>query len=165
VTTPGEGVFAYDAGTVVNLVATAEAGYQFVKWSGDVDAPNSAVAHATVNTDKSVYANFIQTKSIYVADIAMSVVSSWGGKNAKAVVTVRDYQGKPVSGAKVKATWSGLVSANVSGTTRTDGTIIFNSKKTLKKGTITFTVTGVSKTGYIYNPSQNVETKDFVLIQ
>jgi len=37
VTTPGEGTFTYDAATVVNLVATPDAGYQFGNWIGDVD--------------------------------------------------------------------------------------------------------------------------------
>jgi len=36
VTTPGEGTFAYDAGTVVSLVAVPASGYQFVNWTGDV---------------------------------------------------------------------------------------------------------------------------------
>jgi len=37
VTTPGEGTFTYDQGTVVNLVAEAEEGYRFTSWTGDVD--------------------------------------------------------------------------------------------------------------------------------
>ncbi len=37
VTTPGEGVFTYDQRVVVSLVATPDAGYRFVTWSGDVD--------------------------------------------------------------------------------------------------------------------------------
>jgi hypothetical protein len=35
VTTPGEGVFTRYAGTVVNLLAEAETGYQFVRWTAD----------------------------------------------------------------------------------------------------------------------------------
>lgn len=34
---PGEGVFAYDEGTVVGLVTEAEEGYSFVEWVGDVN--------------------------------------------------------------------------------------------------------------------------------
>lgn len=37
VVSPGEGTFTYDAGTVVNLVATPARGYKFLKWSGHVD--------------------------------------------------------------------------------------------------------------------------------
>ena len=37
VTTPGEGVFTYDEGTVVDLAAEADACYEFINWTGDVD--------------------------------------------------------------------------------------------------------------------------------
>ena len=37
VTTPGEETFTCGAGTVVDLVATPDAGYRFVEWTGDVD--------------------------------------------------------------------------------------------------------------------------------
>jgi len=36
VTTPGEGIFNYDEGTDVDLVAVADEGYQFIDWTGDV---------------------------------------------------------------------------------------------------------------------------------
>jgi uncharacterized repeat protein (TIGR02543 family) len=164
VTMPGEGAFIYKEGTVVELIATPDAGYQFVNWTGDVDNPNSAIAHVAMDTDKSVSANFI-ARTMHVTDIAMSVVSSSGGKSAQAVVTVRDNLGNPVAGAIVKGSWSGIVTGGVTGTTGADGKAVFTSKKTKKKGTITFTVTGVSKSGYVYNPAQNLETKDSISIQ
>jgi len=34
VTTPGEGIFTYGGGTVVNLMAEADEGYRFVEWTG-----------------------------------------------------------------------------------------------------------------------------------
>ena len=38
VTEPGEGTFPlYSEGRVVDLVATPDAGYRFVEWTGDVD--------------------------------------------------------------------------------------------------------------------------------
>jgi uncharacterized repeat protein (TIGR02543 family) len=61
VTTPGEGVFTYDAGTVVNLVATADANYHFVNWTGDVGMVanvNSATTNITMTGNYSITANF-----------------------------------------------------------------------------------------------------------
>jgi hypothetical protein len=63
VTSPGEGTFSYDEGTVVDLVAEAEEGYRFVNWSGDVSAAgNASVATTTITMDgdKTVTATFAQ---------------------------------------------------------------------------------------------------------
>jgi len=61
VTTPGEGTFTYNKGTVVNLVAEPEEGYRFVNWIGDVSAiagVNAATTTITMDGDYSVVANF-----------------------------------------------------------------------------------------------------------
>jgi hypothetical protein len=61
VTSPGQGTFAYDEGTVVTLVATADEGYRFVNWTGDVPTVadvNSASTTVTMNGDYSITANF-----------------------------------------------------------------------------------------------------------
>jgi ribosomal protein L27 len=61
VTTPGEGTFAYDEGTVVNLVATPDAYYHFANWTGDVGTIDNVEATATtitLNGDYSITANF-----------------------------------------------------------------------------------------------------------
>jgi hypothetical protein len=61
VTTPGEDTFTYNEGTLVELVATPEAGYQFVKWTGDVDTianVNAAITTITMDSDYSILANF-----------------------------------------------------------------------------------------------------------
>lgn len=47
VTAPGEGTFRYDEGTVVNLVAEADEGYLFLRWTGDV------ASIADVNADQT----------------------------------------------------------------------------------------------------------------
>jgi hypothetical protein len=67
VTAPGEGTFAYDQGTGVNLVAEAEEGYQFVNWTGDVDAianVNAASTTITMNANYSITANYEEKPSI-----------------------------------------------------------------------------------------------------
>jgi len=61
VTSPGEDTFTYDCGTDVPLVATAEEGYYFVNWSGDVDTIANVNGYTTTITmmgDYSIIANF-----------------------------------------------------------------------------------------------------------
>ena len=63
VTTPGEGTFPYDCGTVVDLVAEAEEGYRFVNWTGDIATiadVEDATTTITMNDNYSVTANFEQ---------------------------------------------------------------------------------------------------------
>jgi len=61
VNTPGEGTFSYDCDTVVDLIAQADACYEFVNWSGDVSTipdVNAASTNITMNGDYSITANF-----------------------------------------------------------------------------------------------------------
>jgi len=54
VTEPGEGVFIREVGTVLDLVAEPEEGYQFVKWTGDVSAIGDVYAASTdITMDRS----------------------------------------------------------------------------------------------------------------
>ncbi len=58
---PGEGTSTYDAGTVVDLVASPQSGYEFVSWSGDVDTVadvDGASTTITMNGHYSVTAEF-----------------------------------------------------------------------------------------------------------
>ncbi|MGB5924637.1 MAG: GLUG motif-containing protein [Dehalococcoidia bacterium] len=66
VATLGEGTHTYDEGKVVDLVAEAEEGYQFVNWTGDVGTiadVDAASTTVTMNSDCTVTANF--AKEIY----------------------------------------------------------------------------------------------------
>ena len=61
VTSPGEGIFSYAAGIVVELVATPGDGYGFQMWTGDthdIADPNSHATNITMNGDYSITANF-----------------------------------------------------------------------------------------------------------
>jgi Divergent InlB B-repeat domain len=61
VTTPGEGTFIYDDGTVVDLVAEAGEVYRFGNWTGDVDTIGNVAAAATnitMDGDYVITANF-----------------------------------------------------------------------------------------------------------
>jgi preprotein translocase subunit YajC len=75
VTEPGEGVFTYDEGTIIDLVAEAAEGYRFVEWSGDVGTiadVHAAATTITMNGNYSITANFV---AIY----DLSISSAEGG--------------------------------------------------------------------------------------
>lgn len=79
VTIPGEGVFTYDEGTVVNLTAEAEEGYYFVNWTGDVGTVGNVNAPQTIITTSDNYeiiANFAQ---IPPNQFVLTVSSTTGG--------------------------------------------------------------------------------------
>ncbi len=62
VTVPGEaGPYTYDYGTVVDIVATANTGWHFINWTGDITTitnPGSSSTTITMNDDYSITANF-----------------------------------------------------------------------------------------------------------
>jgi hypothetical protein len=61
VTEPGEGTSQYYEGTVVDLVATPDAGYRFARWTGDVDAiqdVDEAATTISIEGDYAITANF-----------------------------------------------------------------------------------------------------------
>jgi hypothetical protein len=61
VTEPGEGTFTYDEGTVIDLLAVADACYEFINWTGDVGTiadADAASTNITMNGDYSITANF-----------------------------------------------------------------------------------------------------------
>ncbi|MEA1958680.1 MAG: cohesin domain-containing protein [Chloroflexota bacterium] len=61
VTTPGEGTYPYAEGTQVAIVATPDACYEFVNWTGDtgtIGDANDASTTITMNGDYSIQANF-----------------------------------------------------------------------------------------------------------
>ncbi|MGA8849752.1 MAG: CFI-box-CTERM domain-containing protein [Dehalococcoidia bacterium] len=79
VTEPGEGTFIYNADTVVNLIAQPDEGYQFVKWTGDVDTIADVHAASTtiaMNSSYSITANFV---SSYPGPLALLTISSTAG--------------------------------------------------------------------------------------
>jgi hypothetical protein len=63
VTIPGEGTFAYDEGTVVNLTAEADAGYRFVSWTGNVSTigdVDNATTTVVMNDAYFIIGNFVK---------------------------------------------------------------------------------------------------------
>ena len=77
VTTPGEGAFNYDGGTVLDLVAETDEGYPFDEWTGDVGTiadVNAAITTITMNGDYSITANFEE-----IAEYDLTTSSTEGG--------------------------------------------------------------------------------------
>jgi len=61
VTTPGTGMFTYNAGVMVRVIAEPEKGYRFVNWTGDVDTianVNAATTIIPMHGDYTITANF-----------------------------------------------------------------------------------------------------------
>ena len=100
--------------------------------------------------------------ALYVANIAMSLSSTKTGYQATATVTVRDQKGALVRNAAVTGQWSGLTTGTVSKTTSRSGTAALTSTRTKNRGTFTFSVTGLTLSGYTYSPALNIETSDSI---
>lgn len=79
VTTPGEGIFAYDESTVASLVAVPASGYWFAAWAGDVDTAvnvHAASTTITMNGDYTITARF---ESILPAQCSLTIYGTTGG--------------------------------------------------------------------------------------
>jgi PKD repeat protein len=86
---------------------------------------------------------------------AISIYTYQQGPFNKATATVTiTSEGQPVSEALVEGYWSGSVSSSASGLTLADGTIAFN-EKTKSGDTFIFTITAVTKTGYVWDGLNN----------
>ena len=107
----------------------------------------------------------LSESTMHVKNIDMSTVTinvwRWSLTRAVVVLTVVDADGNPVEGATITGHGSGLTSGVASGVTNATGQVIVRSRYVWSaSGTFTFTVNNVEKTGWIYDPSANVETSD-----
>lgn len=91
-----------------------------------------------------------------VQDIGMSLSTTKAGTVALATVWVTTLSGDPVRGVTVTGGWSGLVNGTTTGVTGADGRAVLTSKRTKKSGTFGFRVTGLSKSGYVYDRTLDV---------
>jgi hypothetical protein len=98
------------------------------------------------------------TKTVNVSSMAISWVktSSTAGY-VSCVIKVVDQAGKPVSRANVALTATGFVSGSAIASTDSTGTVTIVSSKlsSTVTGSTTFTVTGVTLTGYTYDATKN----------
>jgi len=115
VTTPGEGMFIYDAEMVVELIAEPDEHYQFVEWTGDVDTiadVYNAETNITMNDSYSITANFELEPSWYSLTISStpggSVTTPGDGTSIHAASTVVDLVAEPGEGYQFME-WTGNV--------------------------------------------------------
>ena len=132
VTTPGEGTFTYDAGTVVDLVATPDDGYLFVEWTGDVGTivdVTAAATNITMSGNYSITASFaMEATPVRVESITYTTKGGHNNdKHLNITVLLLDDMGEPVVGASVSATLyrNDGSSWNFQGTTDLYGTVTF----------------------------------------
>ena len=95
-------------------------------------------------------------KVLRVQAIALSVVVVKRTTTVDARVTITDVNGVPVSGVTITGAWSGGATGTATGTTDASGVALIKSKALRKSGTVTFTVSGASKTSFVYDASKNV---------
>ncbi len=62
-TTPAVSNHSYGEGTVVDITATPDSGWQFNSWSGDVADPGLATTTVTMSSDRILTANFSKVKT------------------------------------------------------------------------------------------------------
>jgi hypothetical protein len=77
---------------------------------------------------------------------------------------VTDLNGNPVSGATVNGSFNSVVSGTVTGTTDSSGQAVLTSRRVKASGTVSFTVTGLSKSGYTYSAGQNLQNSATIVI-
>jgi len=106
---------------------------------------------------------------MHIASIGMSTDSRTRGRNtfvwAVATVTIFDDSNNSVEGAAVSGYWSNATSDSDSGVTDTSGQVSLKSdsvKNPSGETTFTFTVDGVAKDGWTYNP--NGEISDSITV-
>ena len=95
--------------------------------------------------------------TMHVQNITTSLDSR--GTQVIARVRIVNGLGQAVSGATVGGSWSGVITGgDTSRTTDSSGLATFYSSRTKTPGSVTFCVTGASKSGLSYDAGANLET-------
>ena len=90
--TPAPGTY-YASGTVVNLSATANSGYTFSNWTGNVASSSSASTTVTMNAPQTVTANFAVVSTVTVTLIPSALAfpnTTVGVTSAPLAITVNN---------------------------------------------------------------------------
>jgi subtilisin len=129
---------------------------------------DSLYGYGLVDADEAAgLGNPPSSEKMHVAKIDMLLKIKGSLVNAIANVIIADKNDVPVGGATVSGHWSGATSDVDSGVTNASGIVSLESNKVKKpkSGTkFTFTVDKVTKEGWTYDPSANLETSDSKIV-
>jgi hypothetical protein len=149
--------------------ADSAAGDQFgtsVALSGNTFIAGAWMDNVGANTDQGTATIFTQpAATLHVATVAPRYEPEGGRNRVGAQVTIRDAANVPISGATVvlDVTAPNDKHRALHGTTDVNGKTRVSVATSLH-GTFTFCVTDVTKTGYAYDPTQNIETCDSIVV-
>jgi subtilisin len=117
------------------------------------DAPETGTDLETTPVDHGQTPMFVSSLTA-AADYSFRGVNTFCGTTVTARIV--DSNGKPVPGATVSGSWSGLTSSTCSEVTDTEGIVEFTSSFVKNpEGTLTFEITGISCKGYSYDPEMD----------
>lgn len=127
-TVNGAGI--YEEGTVVDITATPDDGWVFLNWTGDVANPNSSSTTVTMNSNKTVTANFVLESLV---EYTLTILTNGNGSTNPAAGehkytsgTVVNITATPADGWLFQI-WTGdVANPNLAGTT-----VTMNGNKTI----------------------------------
>ncbi len=157
-TTPAVGTITYAAGTVVTVTAIPAAGYEFVNWTGDVANPNNITTTVTMNSNKTVTANFRRlqyTLTMQVNEAGWGTTSPAVGTHSYNSGDIVSILAEPNSGYRF-VNWTGDVANPNSAST----TVTMNGNKTVRANfeRIQYNLTVQAGTGGTTTPAPGTYT-------
>ncbi|MFN2283536.1 MAG: InlB B-repeat-containing protein, partial [Anaerolineae bacterium] len=119
-TTPPTGPHVYEENAVVPITATADSGWEFAGWLGDVATPSAAATTVTMNADKTVTATFsemaIPTYTLQVNITGLGSVTRAPDATSYISGTTVTLTAIPETGW-LFSTWSGAATGSLTQTT------------------------------------------------
>ncbi|HET7702552.1 MAG TPA: Ig-like domain-containing protein [Candidatus Limnocylindrales bacterium] len=140
------------------ITYTPDAGYSGSDAFGYTATDGLATSNvATVSVTISAAPPPPPPNPFHVGDLDRSTVISGKSWTARATIRIDSADHAPLSGAVVTGTWSNGASGTGTCTTATNGTCTIQKTKLSRTtvASVTFTVTGVTRTGGTYTPADN----------
>ncbi|MFZ5519528.1 MAG: FG-GAP-like repeat-containing protein [Candidatus Zhuqueibacterota bacterium] len=114
-TAPTPGDHPYDAGTIVDINATANPGYEFQNWSGNVADANDDETTVTMNSNETVTANFtkvgVSITDLRASNMTENILLEWSA--AEGITTYNVYRGTTFDFVPDVAAGTNRIAANI----------------------------------------------------